>query len=372
MRTSYLFALLGTTALVLSGCSSVDKVTTTSIAATDNATTGTTGGDATGNANATSTGQNNTTGSTSFAFNDNAFAVTGAGRTDVAVENAGGGINVETATVSVNTGFSEMTWADPIEMNLFSTTVFNPAFDGLHQGANFSGYKEYRRINSTTDAELQIWSYAYSQVGQYTVYFAESAANQNNVSIFHDGDLTPTSGLPAATATYNGKFGGTAVTSNWLERPRAVNDPFNADPSTNAGQDWDPNGTWRVTGDTTVNADFGAGSVNGVIDNLTWRKFDPAVGYITIGTNETSRPFHNYTFSGTITDSTYSGTTRGPNTVVTGNNAVNGAFYGPNAEETAGTVFSETTSVNPDDGRSPYEENRRGFITIRGVFQGNR
>ena len=372
MRTSYLFALLGTTALALSGCSSVDKVTTTSISATDNATTGTTGEDATGNVNATSTGQNNTTGSKSFAFNDNAFAVTGSGRTDVNVTNDGGGINVETASVSVNTGFSEMTWADTIEMNLFKTTVDTPAMDGLHLGANFSGYKEYRRINSTTDAELQIWSYTYSQVGQYTVYFAESAANQNNVSLFHDGDLTPTSALPAGTATYNGKFGGTAVTSNWLIRPRTVGDPFNADPSQAIGQDWDPNGTWRVTGDVQVNADFGAGSVNGVINNLTWRKFDPDVGYITIGTAEVSRPFHDYTFNGTMTGSTYTGNTRGPNSVVTGNNALNGAFYGPNAEETAGVVFSETTNPGPQDGRSPYEENRRGFITLRGVFQGNR
>ncbi len=372
MRTSYLFALLGTTAMVLSGCSSVDKVTTVTVAATDNATTGTTGEDPTGNTNATSTGQTNTTGSSSFAFNDNAFAVTGEGRTLVTISNDGGGINVETASVSVNTGFSEMTWADTIEMNLFSTTIINPIMDGMHLGPNFADYKEYRRINSTTDAELQIWSYRFSQVGQYTIYFAETAANQNNVALFHDGDLTPTSALPAANATYNGKFGGTAVTSNWLDRPRTVNDPFNADPSTNAGQDWDPNGTWRVTGDVQINANFGAGTVNGVIDNTTWRKFDPDVGYITIGTNEASRPFHDYTFNATITNNTFSGSTRGPNTVVTGNNAVDGAFYGPNAEEAAGVVFSETTSVSPDDGRSPYEQNRRGFITMRGVIQGSR
>ena len=375
MRTGYLVALLSSTALFLSGCSSVDRAEVVALASADNSPTGTTGTSPTGNSTGTSTGQTVSAGSTTFAFNDSSFSTGGNGQTGVNLTNAGGAIgtpNVETATVSVNTGFTGMTWADPIEMALFTTTVNPFGLNDLQNSPGFSGYKEYRRINSTTDAELQIWNYQFSRVGQYTVYFDPTAGNNNNVALFHDGDLTPTSGLPAATATYNGKFGGTAVTSNWIVRPRVVDDPFVADPAHVAGEDWDPNGTWRVTGDVQVNANFGAGSVTGGITNTTWIKFLPEVGYIGITPAETSRPFHDYTFNGTITDNKFTGTTRGPNGVVTGNNALDGAFYGPNAEEVAGVVYSETTSVSPGDGQIPYEENRRGFITLRGVFHGGR
>ena len=76
--------------------------------------------------------------------------------------------------------------------------------------------------------------------------------------------------------------------------------------------------------------------------------------------------------TGTIDGNTYTGSVGGPvGSVVTGDNALSGGFFGPNAEETAGVIRSFTTNPAPTDGVSPNEENRRGFIDIRGVFQGN-
>ncbi len=383
MRTGSFIALIGVTALGLSGCASVEKVAVVA------ATSGSGGGvassvdpnSATGSTTGTSTGQANTTGGTSYVFNDGGFTITGAALTDLAVANPGAGIGNETATVSVNTQLNGLTWVDPIEMALFRDTVGGVATDKLSFSPNFTGYKEYRQITgvsgttTTTDAELQIWSYQFSNIGQYTVFNDPSAANANNVSLFFNGSATPTSGLPAGSATYNGKFGGTAVASNWLTPTRTVADPF--DTAGTVGSTYDPNGTWRVVGDVQVNANFGSGAVTGTVNNTTWRKFTGAAtsqdGFITVTPGETAKPFTDYTFTGTITNNTFAGAARGPaNQVVTGNNAVNGGFFGPNAEEVAGVINVETTSPNPSEGITTNAGNRRGFINLRGVFQGNR
>lgn len=396
MRTGSLIALVGMAALGLSGCASIEKVSSaagvgTSTGAGDGTTTSVDPDSATGSDTGTSTGQSNTAGNTSFVFNDGAFNINGASRTEIVVANPGGGVNVETATVSVNTGLSGMTWADSIEMVLFRTTVTGVNTDGLDQtqdfyntpsvNANFTGYKEYRKIVGastgapTTDAELQIWSYQFSSVGQYTVFNDPSAANNNNVALFFDGTATPTANLPAGTVTYNGKFGGTAVVSNYTEPTRTVNDPFDTDGL--VGTTYDPNGTWRVVGDTQVTANFASGAVTGTINNTTWRKFTGSPtsqdGSITITPLEGAKPFVNYTITGTITDNTFAGAAQGPaGQVVTGNNAVTGGFFGPNAEEVAGVIAVETTSPSPRDGITTNDANRRGFINLRGVIQGTR
>ncbi|HFC04216.1 MAG TPA: hypothetical protein ENJ55_00805 [Rhizobiales bacterium] len=467
MRTGSFIALVGITALGLSGCASIEKVSTASGVSSSTGSGVTSSVDtesATGSDTGTSTGQSNSTGSTSYVSNDGGFNIAGNSLTEVTVANSGGGIGVETATVSVNTGLDGLTWADTIEMALFRDTVRSTntnvlaagstiganttipagrnlpidyvvrddvtradgstipagttisagtvlevnvvtqnavvlptaiadlgATDGLNHtpgsypnftnNTNFSGYKEYRTITSGTgstsgtDAELQIWSYQYSNIGQYTVFNDPSAGNNNNVSLFFDGSATPTSGLPAGSATYSGKFGGTAVVSNYLEGTRTFSDPF--DSGGPAGTTYDPNGTWRVVGDTSVTADFGSGAVTGAITNTTWRKFTGSTtspdGFITVTPNETSKPFRDYTFTGTITDNTFAGNAQGPaGSVVTGNNAVNGGFFGPNAEEVAGIISVETTSPSPSDGVTTNEANRRGSINLRGVFQGTR
>ncbi len=411
MRTGSLIALAGLAALGLSGCASIEKTQSAAAAAaadvTDEITEATTAGvitpadpDApatTGSSSGSSSGQNipDGEGSTAFVYNDRAFNVGGNAKLLVTVTDAAPGdapITNETANVAVATGFSAMTWADPIEMALFRTTVdgiipedsnievptdglsFNPDFySAAVTNPNFTGYKEYRKITSTSDAELQVWSYQHSRIGQYTVFNDPSAPNNNNVAVFFDGDATPTSGLPANTATYNGKFGGVATVSNFTPILRTVNDPFvSSEPSDFAGQTYDPNGIWRIAGDSRVVADFTNGTVNGTITNTTWRKFTGRHTH-TIVPAEPNKPFHDYTFNGTITDNTFSGRTLGPaGGVVTGNNGVNGGFFGPNAEEVAGVVSAETTVAQPSDGITTNDINRRAFINMRGVFQGTK
>lgn len=385
MRTGPLIVFFGLACLALSGCASLEKVAAVAAAndINDTATSGTLDTGGTGNADGTSQGQSNTEGGTAFVFNDGFFNIDGNSKALITVTNAGAGINNETANVQVNTGLSGMTWADAVEMALFRTTVSGLPTDGLSfmpdyytaavVNPNFTGYKEYRKITSTSDVELQVWSFTNSSIGQYFVHNDPSASNNDNVALFFDGNATPTSALPGGTATYNGKFGGTAVTSNWLTQTRTVADPFDTG-SSGAGTTYDPNGTWRVVGDVQVTADFAAGTVNGTISNTTWRKFTgDSPNYITVTPAETAKPFHNYTFNATITENTYKGNVQGPaGVVVNGNNSVAGGFFGPNAEETAGVLASDTTSAGPSDGITANDDNRRGYIKLRGVFQGNR
>ena len=379
MRKGFLAASLAIAAASISGCQTTSPnfdsgVSTASGGGTTTGTTGTgttgTGTTGTGSSTGTSTGQVLSSGSTTFAFNDAGATTNGSTATQVAITGAGTGIGSESASVAVDVSTAGLTWSAPVNMPLFKTTI-----DSLPGVPDLGGsYREYRQITSETDAELQLWTYAESRVGQYTVYFDPSAPNNNNVAMFFDGNATPESALPATTANYNGTFGGVANVSNFAERDRRVDDPYDIEKLT--GDSWSPNGTWRVTGDATIVANFTDGTVGGTIDSTTWRRYDASPtspdGYITITPSETSSPFHDYTLAGTISGSTYNGTVTGPSSasggVVTGDNALEGGFFGPTGEETAGVIRSFTTAPAPTDGRSPYEENRRGFIDIRGVF----
>lgn len=95
------------------------------------------------------------------------------------------------------------------------------------------------------------------------------------------------------------------------------------------GASLSPAGNEDLTGDITLNADFGAGTVAGTVTTGTETRVDLTNGRIT-GVD--------YAGDATLVDTTgattYSTTGRNGN----GRSAFRGGFYGPNAEETAGVV----------------------------------
>ncbi len=360
MRSSIVVALLlaGT---ALSGCASSDKIDLTSGGQAINP------GGGGGGAGASSEGA-------AFVFNDSESNITGSAKTQITITGAGTGVGNESATVAVSTG-SSMGWADPVEMKLFRDNISGVATDNLGNSANFTGYKEYHTFTDDTDTELQVWSYTNSEIGTYTVYNSPSSSTTKSVAMYYSGSATPTTALPAGNATYNGKFGGTAVVDNWLPATRTIDDPF--DTAGTAGSEYDPNGDWRVVGNVQINADFNNGTVNGTVSNTTWRKFTASNtspdGFITILPAETAKPFTDYTIDGTITDNTFSGTVKAPvDRRLTSSSAIKGGFYGPAADEVAGAIYSHSAAVSPYDGSAPNDTNRRASIKLRGVFQGNR
>jgi hypothetical protein len=118
----------------------------------------------------------------------------------------------------------------------------------------------------------------------------------------HHGSVTPTTQLPTGTATYIGGYNGIAV-----------------------------DGTGKVdvqTGASGLSANFGAGSVTGIVTGLS-----------NVNGPVATPAGYGISMTGTITGSTYTGSAAltGEGTSTT-QSSLNGAFYGTNAAETAGAL----------------------------------
>lgn len=291
-------------------------------------------------------------------------------------------VDDDQAMVLVDPKDPDMKWPEPIPMDRYTRP-------GQATSSLGGSYREYRSIvRDTTDAELQLWNFDHSYAAQYRVWEGGNADPANSLVVFYGGDKTPAAEMPSSgTATYNGKFGATATASNWLSFERSVPDEFAIKPESTYSVDAEgnieaetvsPNGEWRVTGDTSIAADFGAGSVAGTIDNMRWRKYQPDAkaeksdpqGYINLTDAEGRHPFpRSYQLDGSIEGSDYGGSVATAG-FVPGANAFKGSFFGPGAAETTGIMHHQGTAPNPSDGMSPNEEARRGYVDIRGVFNG--
>ena len=141
------------------------------------------------------------------------------------------------------------------------------------------------------------------------------------IGAYHTGNATLVGDVPTnVTATYRGVFAGTEV---GIGQDLAASRP--------------------LFGVTTLSADFGAGTIAGVVPNLVAGNGQGGVAQANYGLG----------FVGNITGNAYTGTTSFIDTsngvdVAAGtvtNSAFNGAFYGANAAETAGAVSIE--GINP-------------------------
>jgi C-lobe and N-lobe beta barrels of Tf-binding protein B len=142
----------------------------------------------------------------------------------------------------------------------------------------------------------------------YGVIYQTDTASGSGTTIvgYHQGTPTPLANMPTnITATYDGTFIGAGG------------------PLTGSGD--------TLTGAASITANFGAGTVNGTIPNLSG---------VTAGSQ-----VHGLTMNGTITGNTYKGTVAftSPHPTTVTSSAMTGAFYGANANETAGALRIEGT-----------------------------
>ncbi len=167
--------------------------------------------------------------------------------------------------------------------------------------------------------------------GRYWVY---PASGQEQVGGFFTGTPTSQSQMPGnITATYTGGFTGYRVAQ---------------------GQ-----GITSLKGSSSLTADFGAGTVNGTISNLV------------NGSNGLNQTY-GLSLAGNITGNTYNGTVGFTNaapgvasgTPVVASSALNGAFYGNGATQTAGSL-----SIT---GQAPSIGGAIGPVTVVGGFGGRR
>ena len=269
--------------------------------------------------------------------------------------------------IDTNTS-SNGSWPTPVTMNEYLPGSNAPDPTGNGNGGSVT-YNEYRAISNTPgqerDEELQVWAWNDSYATQYRNAASGGEASQQAWSF--GGNKTALTDMPVSgSATYNGRFVATAKSSNWIK------------PS---GADIDPNALWRVQGASTVTANFGpAGTVTGTLTPETWESFQQGVSdwYTwTVGTVGTvAEPDYEIynaqvALAGTITGNTYAGTATLDGTFVSGDNPMYGGFFGTGASETTGIFNVYGVDPDPIGGSAGINDDRRGFLTINGAFNGN-
>ena len=287
--------------------------------------------------------------------------------------------------MAINTNTtSNGTWAVPVKMKEYIPgtnrgDIFNGGTPNENVGSG-SNYREYRALTADRDELLQVWAWDESYAVQYRN--ASSGGEAKQQAWTFGGNATKN--MPVGgTANYNGRFAGTAKTWSWLARKDAK---------------VDPNGLWQIQGRTALVADFGsASSVAGTLTPETWTKLDPTLstyytfdtttgtGYITrtgVPVNPVDGPayqFYKATLGidakidapvGGVASSTYKGDATFSGDFVTGDNPVYGGFFGNAATETTGVFAALGNAPDPDGGTDGINDDRRGFVSMSGVFHG--
>ena len=233
-------------------------------------------------------------------------------------------------------------------------------------------YKEYRSLSPSSsgtlvDEELQIWHWGNSYATQYRdVNGAGDAAHQ----AWSFGG-TATAAMPlGGNANYAGKYGATSKTWNWIDDPL------------NLAQTLSANGSWRVEGDSSIQADFGAATMTGTLTPNTWtgvQTLNGGIGPKTVISSNAADPnwvpfmATNVILTGKITGNTVSGKAELDPTAgwVSGINPMNAGFFGPaapNPTEVTGDYNFVAVTPKPIGGVPPINNDVRGFVQQSGVF----
>lgn len=279
---------------------------------------------------------------------------------------------------STNTYSNEVVMTSP-EMQ---AQVVHPHSNNLN-----AQYREYRVISATegaTDEVLQVWNFSDSYATQYRALGSGGKAAQQAYSF--GGTKTPVAEMPtSATATYSGFYGATAEASNWIP-------PDTIEPAVGL---IDPNGLFMVNGVATIKADFGAATIDGTLRPASWKFFQGTDWYY-YDVDDNSLYVRNQipnnqsdtvastkvadglavpgyfrtptTISGKITGNTYSGKATLGGDFVSGDNPMYGAFFGAGAKETTGVFSVLGVSPQPIGGEYPINDDRRGYLSLQGVF----
>lgn len=314
----------------------------------------------------------------------------------------GGAPDTAKMDITTNTG-SNGSW--PIAKNMDEYTP------GTAIGSGLGGtYKEYRTINkipgsaNAVDEELQVWTWNAGSGKTYATQYRDVTGGSNpatHQAWSFGGNYTTAAAMPTSgSATYKGKFGAIAETSNF------VNDP-------NSPQTLDRNNRWSVTGDTDITANFGTnGTIYGTLTPREWNAYQTLNGVIDFGSavDPATLPALPPTptpaqiaareiaianwypvfmavpiqLNGSIkTNATTTGNTK-PNTVTgvsnyagnsgwlntTSNSFFSAGFFGDNAEDITGVFSVDAQIPDPIGGIRPINDDRRGFINMQGIFNG--
>ena len=276
-------------------------------------------------------------------------------------------------------------WAVPKTMDeyLFGTNASGGLGMGAAGGSGTVGgvsYNEYRAYqNSATDSYdelLQVWTFGDSYAAQYRDETSGSETADKQAWAFGGMNAGVTPGTKASgSAIYNGRFGSTAITRNWIN-------------SQDSNQQADWNNSWRVNGSSQTTVNFNTNTVSARLSPETWQTeadFNNWSGFVvTVNTSNTADPNYagymssDITLSGTLTKTATGNSIAGGASMDSAdgwlsdgsNNPFYGAVYGANGQDVTG-VFA-TTAVNPSPigGTTPLNNPARGYINHSGAFNG--
>ena len=385
MRSRSLVLLLALSGISLSGCASGFDEAYLSNATSSSGGTGSDG--ISGDSTTTGTGNENTFngGSTTIAFVDGARDITGAGNTNLSISATG------VATVAVSPGTALGFQGTKVLPTYVTQTAAQtaPTSDPYYAAYGFdnTNYTEFRQITQTSDNELQYWEFNNSAGNSYAAHFRDATNNQD-AWFFGGTGATDETTAPAitggATVNYNGNYAGVATTTGWVDAAAYAT----------------ANGQWRMNGTAAMTANFGTGQFIGRLTPEYWEKFENQdfiqidVPNNTVEVNQTGirvnasaidiQAFHTATveLNGTINGNTFSGTsdvntqtTNAPgdttnNRFVNGDRALQGGFFGNNAEAATGVFSTYAIAPSPGGGDTGINDDRRGTIDIQGVFHG--
>jgi C-lobe and N-lobe beta barrels of Tf-binding protein B len=255
-------------------------------------------------------------------------------------------------------------------------------------GGAMDGYREYRAIDSSPtvnrDEVLQVWAWSGDSYSAHYVNRDGEDPKQHAWTYGGNATTTPLSG----SATYNGRFVGTAKTSNWTKPD---------------GADVDPNANWRVQGRSELVATFGTNDIRGTLTPETWTSYQSSkkdyytwytqeaanttagniAGTPSVGTGLEPNYYEIYdaqvTLNGKIkapagapTGSTvlnnFDGTATLNTPYISSNNPMYGGFFGTNGAEATGVFSVSGTTVAPIGGSAGLNGDRAAYLDMNGSF----
>jgi hypothetical protein len=291
------------------------------------------------------------------------------------------------------TGFSTGNPADVADDFIWNQIV--PYMGSKANGGAGVGYREYS-VESKTDNRdelLQVWAWGDSYTAQYQNQLGGGTPKQQAWSF---GGRATTVMPTGGTATYRGRYVGTADASGWGK----------------IGDTIDPNVPWMVQGsaELTANFDTNINTVDGLIKTESWTSYQEKLkGWYTWNTANAATPVAgningtpsvesgvepNYKFyyselklAGTIVDGDTTVTTTGPtgpvttrvrNAIVgtasfagdysTSDNPMLGGFFGTNASEVTGVFTASGVTSDPNGGSTGITDPRSAEIIINGSY----
>ncbi len=215
------------------------------------------------------------------------------------------------------------------------------------------------------------------------------------------GGKTATNMRTTGSATYRGRFVGTAKTSNW-KKPD--------------GAEIDPNANWRIQGRSELTADFGTNDIRGTLSTESWTSKQAALsdedytwftgeaanttagniaGTPSVGNGLRPNYYEIYDAQVTLTGKLKAPTgavaaapVAGPTTpppppplltnfdgtatlnrpYISGNNPLYGGFFGTNGTEVTGIFSVSGQTVSPIGGSTGLNGNEGAFLDINGAF----